>query len=128
MGTGRVPDKGVLAVHAVRLMVARGVECRALWKLDSLSVGGAVTLGPCRIIRAMKRSDEKSSEEERKKLRETFNLKISHILKVAALLISVIAFASLIIGVENPKNVLLGLCLALILLCLATLQDHLGQK
>lgn len=72
----------------------------------------------------MKRSKEKPTVEQRVKLRERFNAHVSSVLKVAALLISVVALASVVIDVENPKNVLLGLCLSVILICLATLEDH----
>lgn len=67
-------------------------------------------------------------EERRRALHASFNRRISHLCKLAALVIAVVAFATIAVGQETPKFVLMGLCLSVALLAIAMLQDHYQNK
>ena len=67
-------------------------------------------------------------EERRRALHASFNRRISFLCKLAALVIAVVAFATIAVGQEAPKFVLMGLCLSVALLAIAMLQDHYQHK
>ena len=54
----------------------------------------------------------------------SFNNRISYLCKLVALIIAVVAFATIALGREVPQYVFMGLCLAIALLAIALLQDH----
>ena len=66
-------------------------------------------------------------EERRRDLHASFNRRISYLCKLAALVIAVV-FATIAVGQEAPKFVLMGLCLSVALLAIAMLQDHYQHK
>ena len=67
-------------------------------------------------------------EERRRDLHASFNRRISYLCTLAALVIAVVAFATIAVGQEAPKFVLMGLCLSVALLAIAMLQDHYQHK
>ena len=67
-------------------------------------------------------------EERRRDLHASFNRRISYLCKLASLVIAVVAFATIAVGQEAPKFVLMGLCLSVALLAIAMLQDHYQNK
>ena len=67
-------------------------------------------------------------EERRRALHASFNRRISYLCKLAALVIAVVAFATIALGQEVPVFVLMGLCLSVALLAIAMLQDHYQHK
>ena len=79
----------------------------------------------------MQRMDKKRveiDEEKRKDLHESFNNRISYVCKLVALVIAVVAFGSIILGHDDLTFVLLGLCVSIALLAIASLQDNSGKK
>lgn len=64
------------------------------------------------------------TEEERKDLHVSFNNRISYVCKMAALIIAVVSFATVVLGQDDAQFVALGLCLSIALLAIAALQDH----
>ena len=58
----------------------------------------------------------------------SFNNRISYLCKLVALIIAIVAFATIALGQELPEFVLMGLCLSVALLALAMLQDHHQRK
>ena len=73
---------------------------------------------------AAKERRESPSDERRCEMHASFNNRISYLCKLAALVIAVVAFATIALGQELPRFVLMGLCLSVALLALAMLQDH----
>ena len=69
-----------------------------------------------------------SEQGQRRALHASFNRRISYLCKLAALVIAVVAFATIAVGQEAPKFVLMGLCLSVALLAIAMLQDHYQHK
>ena len=62
-------------------------------------------------------------------LREFFPIAAAgSVAELAALVIAVVAFATIAVGQEAPKFVLMGLCLSVALLAIAMLQDHYQHK
>lgn len=78
--------------------------------------------------RAKRTRREAPSEEERALMHASFNERISYLCKLAALVIAVVALATIALGQELPQFVLMGLCLAIALLAIAMLQDHHQRK
>ncbi|BDE96974.1 hypothetical protein CE91St30_23070 [Raoultibacter timonensis] len=79
----------------------------------------------------MQRMDKKRveiDEDKRKDLHESFNNRISYVCKLAALVIAVVAFGSVILGQDDKTFVILGLCVSVALLAIASLQDNSGKK
>ena len=77
---------------------------------------------------AGRRADARPTEAARRDLHASFNYRISYLCKLAALVIAVVAFATIALGQEIPKFVLMGLCLSVALLAIAMLQDHNQRK
>ena len=71
---------------------------------------------------------EAPSEETRRQMHASFNDRISYLCKLAALVIAVVALATIVLGQEMPRFVLMGLCLSVALLAIAMLQDHNQRK
>ena len=71
---------------------------------------------------------EAPSEERRREMHASFNDRISHLCKLVALVIALVAFATIALGRELPQFVLMGLCLSVALLAIAMLQDHHQRK
>lgn len=67
-------------------------------------------------------------EEVRREMHASFNDRISYLCKLAALVIAVVALATIVLGQEMPRFVLMGLCLSVALLAIAMLQDHHQRK
>ena len=63
-------------------------------------------------------------EVEKKDLHKSFNNRISHFCKLVALIISVITFATTVLGQYNEIFVVLGLSVSVALLAIALLQDQ----
>lgn len=78
--------------------------------------------------RDKRRSLAELDEERQQALHASFNRRISYLCKLAALVIAVVAFATIALGQEVPKFVLMGLCLSVALLAIAMLQDHYQHK
>lgn len=92
--------------------------------LDSLDEQPAPkATAPTRTHRA-----ERPSDEQRSEMHASFNDRISYLCKLAALVIAVVAFATIALGQEVPQYVMLGLCLSVALLAIAMLQDHSQRK
>lgn len=92
--------------------------------LDSLDEQPAPSAAaPTRTRRA-----ERPSDEQRSEMHASFNDRISYLCKLAALVIAVVAFATIALGQEVPQYVMLGLCLSVALLAIAMLQDHSQRK
>lgn len=72
--------------------------------------------------------DKTCEEGSREELRTAFNNRISHLCRLAALIIAVVAFATIVLGAEDPTYVLLGLCLSVALLAIAGMQSHSKTK
>ena len=68
--------------------------------------------------------DVPGADRQREKLHASFNNRISYLCKLVALVIAVVAFATIALGREVPQHVFMGLCLAIALLAIAMLQDH----
>ena len=66
--------------------------------------------------------------DDRQKLHASFNDRISHVCKLAALVVALVALATIALGQEMPRFVLMGLCLSVALLAIAALQDHQQRK
>lgn len=62
-------------------------------------------------------------EERRRDLQVSFNRRISHLCTLVALVISVVTFATVVLGQDNLRFVILGLSLSVALLAIALLQD-----
>lgn len=62
-------------------------------------------------------------DERRYDLQCSFNNRISYLCKLAALVIAVITFGSVVLGQDDLRFVILGLCLSIALLAIALLQD-----
>lgn len=71
---------------------------------------------------------EAPSDEARRKMHASFNDRISYLCKLAALVIAVVALATIALGQEMPRFVLMGLCVSVALLAIAMLQDHHQRK
>lgn len=68
--------------------------------------------------------DDVHADARRREMHASFNNRISYLCKLVALIIAVVAFATIALGQELPQFVLMGLCLSVALLALAMLQDH----
>lgn len=64
------------------------------------------------------------ADRHRHDLHASFNDRISYLCKLAALVIALVALATMALGQELPQFVLMGLCLSVALLAIAALQDH----
>ena len=64
------------------------------------------------------------ADRHRRALHASFNDRISYLCKLAALVIALVALATMALGQELPQFVLMGLCLSVALLAIAALQDH----
>ncbi|MBU5405904.1 propionyl-CoA carboxylase subunit beta [Paraeggerthella hongkongensis] len=64
------------------------------------------------------------ADRHRRDLHASFNDRISYLCKLAALVIALVALATMALGQELPQFVLMGLCLSVALLAIAALQDH----
>ncbi|MBC2889702.1 SoxR reducing system RseC family protein [Gordonibacter massiliensis (ex Traore et al. 2017)] len=73
-------------------------------------------------------TQDELDEQRRRDLHASFNRRISYLCKLAALIIAVVAFATIALGQEVPAYVLMGLCLSVALLAIAMLQDHYQHK
>ncbi|WP_080802944.1 propionyl-CoA carboxylase subunit beta [Arabiibacter massiliensis] len=71
---------------------------------------------------------EAPSEERRREMHASFNDRISYLCKLVALVIALVSFATIALGQELPRFVLMGLCLSVALLAIAMLQDHHQRK
>lgn len=67
-------------------------------------------------------------EERRPDLHASLNHRISHLCKMAALVIAVVTFGSTVLGQDNSHFVVLGLSLSVALLAIALLQDSSHHK
>ncbi|WP_270299220.1 propionyl-CoA carboxylase subunit beta, partial [Eggerthella sinensis] len=67
---------------------------------------------------------EAPSDEERQQMHASFNDRISYLCKMAALIVALVSLATIALGQELPRFVLMGLCLSVALLAIAMLQDH----
>lgn len=67
-------------------------------------------------------------DERRRDLHSSFNNRISYLCKLAALVIAVITFGSVVLGQDNLRFVILGLCLSIALLAIALLQDSVQHR
>lgn len=74
--------------------------------------------------RAKGPASAKLTDEERFEMHASFNNRISYLCKLVALIIAVVAFATIALGREVPQYVFMGLSLAIALLAIAMLQDH----
>ncbi len=73
-------------------------------------------------------SEDLDAEERRRAMHASFNNRISYLCKLAALVIAVVALATMALGHELPQFVMMGLCLSVALLAIAMLQDHHQRK
>lgn len=73
--------------------------------------------------RARAHDVDELDEERRRDLQVSFNRRISHLCTLAALVISVVTFATVVLGQDVLRFVLLGLSLSVALLAIALLQD-----
>ncbi len=64
------------------------------------------------------------ADRHRRDLHASFNDRISYLCKLVALVIALVALATMALGQELPQFVLMGLCLSVALLAIAALQDH----
>lgn len=71
---------------------------------------------------------EAPTEEERRQMQASFNNRISYLCKMAALVVALVSLATIALGQELPRFVLMGLCLSVALLAIAMLQDHYQGK
>lgn len=71
---------------------------------------------------------EETSEEMKDELRTSLNERISQLCQLVALVIAGVAFTSLIIGQDDLTFVLLGLCLSVILLAIAGMNNRANPK
>lgn len=67
-------------------------------------------------------------DDRRRDLHISFNNRISHLCKLAALVIAVVTFGSTVLGQDNARFVVLGLSLSVALLAIALLQDSSQHK
>lgn len=63
-------------------------------------------------------------DADRAQLHVSFNKRLSHACRIVALIMVVVALATLVLGQEEPRLVMMGLCVAVGLLALASLQDN----
>ena len=94
---------------------------------------GGVPLGAANAVEASRAKDavaalSPDADRRREELHASFNDRISYLCKLAALVIAVVAFATIALGQELPQFVLMGLCLSVALLAIAMLQDHSQRK
>ncbi len=73
-------------------------------------------------------SDVPDPDQRRRDLHASFNDRISYLCKLASLVITLVAFATVALGQEMPRFVVMGLCLAVALLAIASLQDYHQRK
>ncbi len=71
----------------------------------------------------MDRNTDHIEDEERRRLQRSFNRRISHLCILVALVICVIALATLVIDVANMQFVMVGIVVSIILLAVALLQE-----
>lgn len=71
---------------------------------------------------------EPPSDEERQQMHASFNDRISYLCKMVALVMALVALATIALGREVPQFVMMGLCLSVALLAVAMLQDHHQRK
>lgn len=64
------------------------------------------------------------ADRHRRDLHASFNDRISYLCKLVALVIALVALATMALGQELPQFILMGLCLSVALLAIAALQDH----
>ena len=91
--------------------------CEIAWK----PAGGGEAREDGATVADSVRSD---GAKRRREMHASFNNRISYLCKLVALVIAVVAFATIALGQELPRFVLMGLCLSVALLALAMLQDH----
>lgn len=73
---------------------------------------------------AMGGSKQDIDDREREKRRLRFNNRVSQCCVIVALVIGVVDLAITVLGMQDPRVVMLGLTLSVILLAIAMLQDH----
>lgn len=79
-------------------------------------------------VQADAAADLPDADRHREELRASFNDRISYLCKLAALVVAVVALATMALGQEMPRFVLMGLCLSVALLAIAMLQDHAQRR
>ena len=67
-------------------------------------------------------------DERRRDLHASLNERISYLCRLAALVMAVVALATMVLGQEMPRYVMMGLCLSVALLAIASLQDYHQRK
>lgn len=75
-----------------------------------------------------KRSADRLTDDQRRQMHASFNDRVSYLCKLAALIMALVAFATMALGQELPRFVLMGLCLSVALLAIASLQDYHQRK
>lgn len=90
----------------------------------AVSADPAVEASGHRAASVKRPASAKPSDEERLEMHASFNNRISYLCKLVALIIAVVAFATIALGREVPQYVFMGLCMAIALLAIAMLQDH----
>ena len=116
------PMPGVAKACEIAWKPAGGGEARedGATVADSVRSDGAKLDAP----EAQPEYRELLSDERRREMHASFNNRISYLCKLAALVIAIVAFATIALGQELLEFVLMGLCLSVALLALAMLQDH----
>lgn len=89
-----------------------------------MGAGGGCTQVRCATMAAMAKQRVHIDDEERERIREAFNARISRLCIALALIICVLALGVWILGSQDPRYVVLGIIVAIILLAIAQLQDH----
>ncbi len=96
----------------------------ALDELDGPAVADADRADDAPARPAKRPRREAPSDEERQQMHASFNDRISYLCKMAALIVALVSLATIALGQELPRFVLMGLCLSVALLAIAMLQDH----
>ena len=78
--------------------------------------------------RAARFAADPAIDRPRDDLHASFNDRISYLCKLVALIVALVALATMALGRELPQFVLMGLCLSVALLAIAGLQDHHQRK
>ena len=91
----------------------------ALDELDGPAVADADRADDAPARPAKRPRREAPSDEERQQMHASFNDR-----KMAALIVALVSLATIALGQELPRFVLMGLCLSVALLAIAMLQDH----
>ena len=104
------------------------LEARDDLGLDASATASAADGAPVPACSVKRTRREPPSEEERRQMQVSFNNRISYLCKMAALVVALVSLATIALGQELPRFVLMGLCLSVALLALAMLQDHYQGK